>query len=252
MNPRERLEELLADRATMGLSPEEQAELVGLLEQFPDVNPRDWDKAAAMLDLALFTPNQQLPAELFIRLAEDAPSYIPVIEPTNEKDSTSRWIYASWGLVLTLSLAVVWLVFDRRTMGRAKPSELIVLKRTQLETLPGTQKYTVAKADPGQSGEIVWHSGKQEGFLELKSFTPNDPQQARYQIWIVDGTRNDPKHAQPVDGGLFDVNPDGSAHVPVRSALPVGEAVAFAITKEVPTGVVVSEGPHLMVLVAAK
>jgi hypothetical protein len=252
MNPRDRLEELLADRATMGLSAVEQAELVGLLEQFPDVDPREWDEAAAMLDLALFTPDQPLPAELFIRLAEDAPRHLSVTQTPDLKAFNPRWIYASWGLVLALSIAVVWLVVDRSTIGRAKPSDSIVQKRTQLEAIPGTQKYTVAKADPGQSGEIVWHSGKQEGYLELKSFTPNDPQQARYQIWIVDGTRKDPKHAQPVDGGLFDVNPDGSALVPVRSALPVGEAVAFAITKEVPTGVVVSEGPHLMVLVAAR
>ena len=76
---------------------------------------------------------------------------------------------------------------------------------------------------------------------------PCDPAKERYQLWVVDAARTDPAHAQPVDGGLFDVGPDGSATVPVRAALPVRDATVFAVTRELPDGVVVSAGPHLAV-----
>ena len=70
-----------------------------------------------------------------------------------------------------------------------------------------------------------------------------DPSKEQYQLWIVDSSKK-----QPVDGGVFDVRPDGTALVRVRAPILVKDAKAFAITKETAGGVVVTEGPLLLVL----
>ena len=90
---------------------------------------------------------------------------------------------------------------------------------------------------------MVWSTAKQEGYLEVRGLKPTDPTKEQYQLWIVDPTKK-----QPVDGGVFDVKPDGTALVRVRTPIVVKDAVAFAVTKETAGGVVVSEKEHLLVL----
>ena len=66
-----------------------------------------------------------------------------------------------------------------------------------------------------------------------------DPDAGTYQLWIVDAGR---PGSNPVDGGVFRVNPDGSALVRIKAPIQVKSPVAFAITKEKdPGGVVVSQ-----------
>ena len=69
-------------------------------------------------------------------------------------------------------------------------------------------------------------------------------QTQQYQLWIVDPERA----AQPVDGGVFDVQA-GTREViiPINAKLAVNNPAAFAITLEKPGGVVVSAGPLLVV-----
>jgi hypothetical protein len=89
------------------------------------------------------------------------------------------------------------------------------------------------------TGDVVWDNARQRGFLRLKGFVANDPERARYQLWIFDAARDD---RYPVDGGLFDVPPGREEIViPVRPAVPVLRPVAFAVTVEAPGGTVVSE-----------
>jgi anti-sigma-K factor RskA len=75
---------------------------------------------------------------------------------------------------------------------------------------------------------------------------PNDPTEHQYQLWIFDGERDE---RYPVDGGVFNV-PAGAAEVvvPIRAAVLVHAAKAFAITIEKPGGVVVSEREHVVAL----
>jgi hypothetical protein len=89
------------------------------------------------------------------------------------------------------------------------------------------------------SGDVVWDNVRQQGFLRLKDFVPNDPSSARYQLWIFDAARDD---RYPVDGGMFDVPPGRSeVLIPVRPSVPVLRPEAFAVTVEGPLGAVVSE-----------
>ena len=66
----------------------------------------------------------------------------------------------------------------------------------------------------------------------------NDPKAKQYQLWIFDESRD---QKFPVDGGVFDVTADGELIVRFESRLDVSRATLFAITEEVPGGVVVSE-----------
>ncbi len=94
------------------------------------------------------------------------------------------------------------------------------------------------------SGDVVWNDALQQGYLRLTGMPANDPTISQYQLWIVDPARD----ANPVDGGVFDV-PAGSDEViiPINAKLAVANPAAFAITREQPGGVVVSDGPLLVV-----
>jgi hypothetical protein len=93
-------------------------------------------------------------------------------------------------------------------------------------------------------GDVVWNDELQEGYLRLANMPANDPSRTQYQLWIVDPARDE----EPVDGGVFDIPPGArEVVVPIRAKLAVRSPSAFAITREQPGGVVVSEGPLLVV-----
>lgn len=110
--------------------------------------------------------------------------------------------------------------------------------------------------DGGVRGEVVWSDDLDEGFMTISGIEPNDPNEFQYQLWIFDAERRTGDLPQfraeglpelltqrPVDGGVFDVSvsSDGEIVVPVDAKLPVGKAAIFAVTKEPPGGVVVSD-----------
>lgn len=111
----------------------------------------------------------------------------------------------------------------------------------QLEERPDTLALPwSATEDPsaaGAGGEVIWNAAEQAGVMRFSGLQANDPSAWQYQLWIFDAERDD---RFPVDGGVFDVGPDGETLVPIRASLPVGQAVLFAITVERPGGVVVS------------
>jgi hypothetical protein len=99
------------------------------------------------------------------------------------------------------------------------------------------------------TGEVVWDPVHQVGYLTLAGLEPNVATGRQYQLWIFDGTRDD---RYPVDGGVFDVpHGSGTVTVPIRPALRVSQAVAFAVTLEPAGGVVVSDRQRLMALARA-
>jgi hypothetical protein len=101
-------------------------------------------------------------------------------------------------------------------------------------------------AEPGferAGGDVVWSSARQEGYLRLAGLPANDRAREQYQLWVVDPGRD----ARPVDGGVFDVPAAGEVVIPIDAKLRVGRPAAFAITLEKAGGVVVSDGPMLLV-----
>lgn len=92
------------------------------------------------------------------------------------------------------------------------------------------------------SGEVVWRDSAQEGYMVINDLQPNDPLQSQYQLWIFD-SKSGSQH--PVDGGVFDVPQGTTAVVPIDARVPIVQPSAFAVTEEIPGGVVVSNRERL-------
>lgn len=102
-----------------------------------------------------------------------------------------------------------------------------------------------ATEDPaavGVSGDLVWSTELQEGYMLFNGLPVNDAAEWQYQLWIFD-RRQDERF--PIDGGIFDVGADGAVIVPIQAKLQVGEPYLFAVTIEKPGGVVVSSRERL-------
>jgi len=88
------------------------------------------------------------------------------------------------------------------------------------------------------------------GLLRLEGVPANDPTHIQYQLWIFDATRGE----FAVDGGVFDLtgqtetDEQGRLLVHFRPKLVVGDPAAFAVTREQPGGVVVTDQSGLILL----
>jgi hypothetical protein len=125
----------------------------------------------------------------------------------------------------------------------AQEREALLARPDSLKVSLGITKDPAAA---GASGDVVWDPATQRGFVRFTGLKPNDPQKHQYQLWIFDGDRD---QRYPVDAGVFDVPTDASeVIVPLRAALLVHAAKAFAVTLEQPGGVVVSARDHVLAL----
>ena len=97
------------------------------------------------------------------------------------------------------------------------------------------------------SGDVVWSPSKQRGYMRFVGLAPNDPARTQYQLWIFDKLRD---QAFPVDGGVFDVSSTGEVIVAISPKLRVSDATLFAVTVELPGGVVVSKRERIVVTAA--
>lgn len=244
---RERLYDLLADRATEGLSPTDSRELERLIGSIEDDVPVDCiDRVVAALDRPSIEP---LPDRLVNRLFESAERYYPTGPVASVSTKVPRNGFnkiaalSGWSVAAALLVALVWtnrgIKAPISTLPTPVPPPSIAERKERLAADPVSQAAPFrSKQEDALRGEVVWSSTKQEGYLLVSGLKPNDPKVKQYQLWIVDEDR---KSQPPVDGGVFDVGPDGSALVPIRNPIPVRRAVLFAVTEEEPGGVVVSE-----------
>ncbi|HUN81791.1 MAG TPA: anti-sigma factor [Phycisphaerae bacterium] len=256
----ERLMQLLADEATEGLSGSGHDELEQELSAHPDV-PRDgMELAAAAAALAMMGDNEkELPQQMRAKLRSDASHFFaerwgntdtgPATVSLAQESQTAprpanRFSRLGWlAVAASMFLAVVgwW-----RTMAPTR-EELVdvqyqhfVRQATDLVQAPWKAKIDDFR---GVSGKVVWSDSEQAGYMILSGLPANTGQR-QYQLWIVDPQRD----ARPVDGGVFDVPPDGGTiTIPMRARLPVRHPTVFAITLEKEGGVVVSDGPLLVV-----
>lgn len=273
MNARnELLLDLLAARATEGLSSEEERELEKLLAESPDVDPLDFELAAAAAANACALQSGRgadVPAGLKERLLADAHRHTARQPAATVTDITERARHREeperrdsgrtapafgtfnrlgWAAAAMLLIALIVVnrpLPDEEAGAPLDPAEARAeLIREEPATMvlpwnpPDIEEYA------GVTGDVVWNSEKQEGYLRLAGMPANNPSMAQYQLWIVDPERDE----QPVDGGVFDI-PAGAGEivVPINAKLGIIDPQAFAITLEQPGGVVVSDGPLLVV-----
>lgn len=151
------------------------------------------------------------------------------------------------GWAVAACLAVVVLAVALRTevgSGAPEPAAARAALLAEEDTTVVAWNQSDIPAYRGVRGDVVWNDERQEGYLRLTGMPANDPGISQYQLWIVDPERDE----NPVDGGVFDV-PRGAEEIiiPITAKLAVSDPEAFAITREQPGGVVVSDGPLLVV-----
>lgn len=237
-----RVEELLADRATEGLSAEDQAEL----QAAGSAQDETYDLAAAAADIALYDV-QPMPAVIAGRVLArvgraPAATTVTPIRPKSRAATIAVIVAAA-----AVALAIGTLIWARRA-----PVEVAISIPEQRTRLLLAAKDTITTAwtatdDPngkGASGDVVWSPSRQEGYMRFVGLAPNDRAKLQYQLWIFDDARD---AAYPVDGGVFDVGANGEVIVAITPRLHVEHVSLFAVTVEKPGGVVVSKRERIVV-----
>jgi hypothetical protein len=243
-----RLEELLADRVLWGLDESEDRELANFGAK-ARAELTAYEVAGAAIIQAMLPPvTDEVPSHVLARLRANAQEFAadktpPTVSEEGQRtepgafgaarspDRPSSPILLWSGWVAAAAALILWVLGSTDRGAEAVPAAEQLAKMRRSE---GVQRMDW---DVGPEGEVVWSEREQTGFLVLRGLPANDPAQAQYQLWIFDRTRSD---AHPVDGGVFDVPGTGEAVVPIDARVPVREAFGFAITREVPGGVVVS------------
>lgn len=249
--------DLLARRATEGLSREEEAQLSSLLDAHPGVSADEFASTVATLDVVA-RPRDTMPAVLRARVLAQSPAAAnaalssATVTPLTVRScaSSSGW----WAAAACFILAVAgWWprVVSTPGLSPAAPADAAVAR----EALAARQNvlHVQLAAGPGAAntplaGDVIFDPATQTGYLRFRGIPANDPRLAQYQLWIADGSRTQP---EPVDGGVFDVPTaiaNGDVIIPFRAKLQVGAAAAFVITQEQPGGVVVSRQERVLAL----
>lgn len=215
--------------------------------------------AAAMLTTLPALNNEAMPAGLRDKVLAQSQQHVRpsgsvtdlasrrAAEPA-AAPARSGW-FGGLGWAAAAAMFIALIVQPRpETASREAPVPVANEVRDALTNQPGTITVPWAASEfdayAGVTGDVVWNNAEQRGYLRLVGMPSNDPSVRQYQLWIVDPDRD----AEPVDGGVFDVlSADAEVLIPIDAKLPVLSPAAFAITAEQPGGVVVSEGPLLLV-----
>lgn len=262
LHANDRLVELLADSVTDGLSASDRDALDRLLSETLAGLEDEFERAAATVSLAMAAPAiEPMPAHLRERVQRDAarwlhpsPAATPIRFDAPRGDARreilthpalpNRRLGAQRALAAAAALLFFALLWWHNTSPRATPVEEqyrgLIERATDLVRSP----WKAGEPDYEQvTGEVVWSDAEQAGFMVLNGM-PANAGRGQYQLWIVDPQRDE----RPVDGGVFDVaDAAGPQIIPIRAALRVWKPAAFAITLEKEGGVVVSDGPLLVV-----
>jgi DNA-directed RNA polymerase specialized sigma24 family protein len=249
---RRRLIELLADGVYRQLDDAERSELESLGAQVTDIDHEALERSAAAVTIAV-TTRETMPDSVGARLMDQWRRWPGVTAPRTENDRrgtltgdrTSR-LAAYWLAAAGLVLAILgwWPALVGPMMEVEGPREgLQSLVASSDELVRAPWQGGDAAKGRSVSGEVVWSPQRQRGYMVLDNVPANDPREAQYQLWIFDGER--PEY--PVNGGVFNV-PSGreSVIVPITPEVTVGDPSLFAVTRERPGGVVVSEREHVV------
>lgn len=275
---RDRMLELLADRAIFGLNEAEAAELRELETRFPEVaSDNSFERAVAAYSVSTVGTIEQMPASLRTRLESTAAEMfgetVEVSEPVPALEITapvtavgfdkpgfsfSQWL--GWGVA---AVAAVLLAFNVWTTRMGDSPDVVQgptpEPSTQAEPSAGERlralvasandlvrtKWSSPSEDGDVSGEVVWSDDKQSGFMTFKGLDSNDVSKETYQLWIFDESQDE---ATPIDGGVFDISSDGEVTVPIDAKLAVKNPKMFAVTVEKPGGVVVSKREKIVAI----
>ncbi|MEM6292880.1 MAG: anti-sigma factor [Myxococcota bacterium] len=262
----DRLDALLVAQATEGLDATDAAELDALLDASPDADADAYADVAAAITLAELGTVEPMPAHLRQAVLDDVPPRVAVAPANAAPPVRAGWMGWAVAIAVAAVLAMVLLQPERPApiIATAAPTVVVVpaVEPAPREPTPAEARKSLlntradarvlawtAGPDPTGTnvrGDVVWSASEQRGYMRFEGLRPLQPEDAVYQLWIFDGTRDD---RYPVDGGVFTV-PTGARDVvvPIDATLPVAEAAMFAVTVEAPGGVVVSDRSRIAAL----
>lgn len=278
---KQKMLELLADETLFGLSREESAELAELKRQNSEFQADEsFQIAAAAIALANAEyKEQKLPVHLREKLSAKADEFfgeskeidtLPVVPKFAETTATQvvqepaaepspfGWHWLGWAFaalaLITLGINV-WttrtnpkneIVANQPVATTPTPEPSIEEKREQLIASTNDVVKTVWKSPTDENkvlGDIVWSNSKQKGYVRFDDLPVNNADKETYQLWIVDAARNE---KTPVSGGVFNIAKSGEVIIPIDVALEIKNPKQFAVTKEKPGGVMVSEQENVV------
>ncbi len=168
--------------------------------------------------------------------------------PAPPRRAIAPWLAAA--ACLLVAAGAVWFAWQRRPAGVASivsPADARASLLASADARPIAWSVTADVNAKGASGDVVWSTAQQRGYMRFVGLAANDPKQFQYQLWIFDKDRDD---KFPVDGGVFDVSSTGEVIVAISPKLHVTDATLFAVTVERPGGVVVSKRERIVVTAA--
>ena len=177
------------------------------------------------------TPSRALPPDLERRVRR-------AVLRTANPSAVSRANWIPWAIAASLLTACVLLAVDRTRM-RERVTQLEqrdFFAQTQIAIL-SSQLDSAPKA----RAVVVWDPQKQEGVLKVVD-APVTAADHDYQLWVVD-----PRYKQPVDAGVFGVQPDGATKITFRPKAKIDSIKGFAVSLERKGGVEKAEGPMVLV-----
>ena len=262
-NKAELITDLLIERATRGLTAEQAQQLADCLRDTGTsmTDFGDYDRVVAAVDNAIAATHdcvdqsaEPLPATLREKLTEDAGRFFARGEsgvarlsppkPKNRPQPAGVMAFGGWAIAATLLVFV--LIGQMREPVVVAPDHAAALAEltAEADTIVAPWAQPDAAEFSAVSGEVIWNDRLQSGYMRLAGMPVNEPGRSQYQLWIVDPDRDE----QPVDGGVFDI-PDATGEwlIPIDAKLTVDQPTVFAITREKPGGVVVSDGPLLVI-----
>lgn len=274
-NGKERMLDLLTDQVLFGLNEEELAELKELEKFYPDLkDDNSFELTASAIGLTNLNELEPMPDHLRTKILADATAFFAKEKPSNvlafqpqlrevapqnigeeiqqtfefePKRPFMQWL--GWAFA---GLACIALAFSLWT-NLQKPT---VIERVKIEPLPvltvGEQYNNLLNSakdlkktnwvnpanDKEVLGEVVWSEAEQKGFMKFKGLSVNDVNKEEYQLWIFDETQSE---KTPIDGGVFDIKENGEVLIPIKANLKFKNPKLFAITREKPGGVMVSD-----------
>ncbi|MEM1177805.1 MAG: anti-sigma factor [Acidobacteriota bacterium] len=275
---------MLVQRTTEGLDPALERELTELLTRCPELDPESFELAAAAIEMTAVDTNEPLPATLRQRVLRQADTFfadaaaaedstpvrdtvVPFERPataapagdTPSSSSVTPWL--GWLVAAAVALAAFTLWPRAEQISTIEARQTAPTEPTPAQPTIAEQRATLIAAaadllsidwsstqDPAAveaSGQVVWSTELQRGFMTFRGLPVNDPTVEQYQLWIFD-TEQDAKY--PVDGGVFDITAAGEVIVEIDPKLRIQEPTLFAVTIEKPGGVVVSSRERLPLL----
>ena len=259
----DRILDLLADETTVGLADHELAQLDDYFHAHADEDRDGLACAAAAIHLATLPDVSDPPPALMAALASQAAAHFArqAITPSGASHpgghqrapfsrSSQPWKRLAIAALVVIAVGGWWLALSRKsdTTDVPGPIEQLAMLESEARDVVHAPWASDQEGYESVAGEVIWSDSKQCGFMRLSALPVNDPKVAQYQLWIVDPDRD----KNPVDGGVFNIT--DALHevlVPIDAKLNVSRPTVFAITLEKPGGVVVSDGP-LLVIAATK